>query len=238
MLTVKGIHRMGQQAESQSGSRRERLKREREDRILDAAAEVFATKGFHQATIREIALAADVADGTIYNYFTDKADLLIGIMARLAEVERLPDELLHALNGDPRGFFVAAFRHRLQRMTEGQQMLRAILPEVLVNEELRAEFQQHYILRITELLERYVEAQIRLGQIRAVDVPLTVRLVIATFIGLLFMRSFGDEPLLANWNLVPQALAVLVFDGLNPEWEKLAGVAQRPACALGDGDVA
>jgi AcrR family transcriptional regulator len=227
---------MAQQAESQPGSRRERLKREREDSILDAAAEVFASKGFHQATIREIALAADVADGTIYNYFADKADLLIGIMARLAEVERLPDELSHALKGDPRGFFVEAFRHRLARMTEGQQMLRAILPEVLVNEELRAEFHQHYIARITELLERYVHAQIRLGQIRAVDVALTVRLVIATFIGLLFMRSFGDEPLLSNWDLVPESLAVLVFDGLNPEGDKLAGAGQRPACAFMAGD--
>jgi AcrR family transcriptional regulator len=215
---------MAQQGDIQLESRRERLKREREDRILDAAAQVFASRGFHQATIREIALAADVADGTIYNYFTDKADLLIGIMTRLAEVERLPDELLVALKGDPRSFFVAAFRHRLERMTAGQQMLRAILPEVLVNTELRALFQA-YIVRISKLLDRYVQAQIRLGQIRAVDAALTVRLVMATFVGLLFMRSFGDELLLSSWENVPKALAVLVFDGLNPEYEDPGGTA-------------
>jgi AcrR family transcriptional regulator len=217
---------MTQQGESQPGSRRERLKQQREDRILDAAAEVFASKGFHQATIREIAVAADVADGTIYNYFTDKSDLLIGIMARLAEVERLPDELLLALRGDPRDFFVAAFRHRLKGITAGERMLRAILPEVLVNQELRALFQR-YILRITQLLERYVQAQIRLGQIRAVDAQLTVRLVIAAFVGLLFMRSFGDDILLCNWDLLPQALAVLVFDGLSLERRDPPDAAQQ-----------
>ena len=67
---------MSNLAEDQSLSRRDRQKREREARILDAAAAVFAQKGFHQATIRDIAELADVADGTIYNYFDNKLDLL------------------------------------------------------------------------------------------------------------------------------------------------------------------
>ena len=68
---------MSDVAGNQPMSRRERLKQEREARILEAAAAVFARKGFHQATIREIAELADVADGTIYNYYADKRDLLV-----------------------------------------------------------------------------------------------------------------------------------------------------------------
>ena len=198
-------------------SRRERIRQEREVQILGAAASVFSGKGFHQATIREIAELADVADGTIYNYFDSKADLLIGIMTRLAEVEQLPDELAQALHGCPREFFVAAFRHRLERMQQGQQMLRAVLPEVLVNPELRERFYQGYVLRIAGLLEKYVQAQVDQHQVKPVNVQMTVRMVMGLFIGLLFMRSLGDGPLLAAWDQVPEALAVLLFDGLSQE---------------------
>src|SRR5438067_11510326 len=46
-------------------------------RIMDAAIKVFAERGFHSATVAEIARAAGVADGTIYLYFKSKDDLLL-----------------------------------------------------------------------------------------------------------------------------------------------------------------
>jgi TetR/AcrR family fatty acid metabolism transcriptional regulator len=208
---------MSDSAQNGSISRRERLKREREERILDAAAAVFAQKGFHKATIHEIAQLADVADGTIYNYFADKSDLLIGIMTRLAEVEQLTGELAQAIKGGPRDFIVAAFRQRLGRIVQGQEMLQAILPEVLVNHGLRQRFYQEYVLRLATMLEQYLRGQIERGRIRPVNVPLTVRMVQGMFVGLLFMRILGDEPLRSGWADVPETLATLVFDGLSPE---------------------
>jgi len=50
---------------------------EKRARILDAAIKVFAERGFHTATVAEIARAAGVADGTIYLYFKGKDDLLL-----------------------------------------------------------------------------------------------------------------------------------------------------------------
>ena len=207
---------MSSPVQSQPMSRRERLKREREARILDAAATVFARKGFHQATIREIAKLADVADGTIYNYFDNKFDLLVGIMARIAELEQLPGELVQALQGDVRDFFVTAFQERMGRIEQGQEMLQAVLPEVFVNPDLREQFYRQYVLRISKLLEQYLQAQIELGHMRAVNVPLTVRMVQGMFVGLLVLRILGDEPLRSGWEDVPEVLATLVYDGLKP----------------------
>ncbi|MGD2206256.1 MAG: TetR/AcrR family transcriptional regulator [Anaerolineae bacterium] len=197
-------------------SRRERLKREREERILDAATAVFAEKGFHQATIRDIAQLADVADGTIYNYFDDKFDLLIGIMSRIAEVEQLPEELRDALEGSARDFFVTAFCHRLGRIEQSEEMLRAILPQVLINPELRERFYQQYVLRVAALLEQFVRGQVERGRIRPVNVPLATRLVQGIFVGILFMRILGDEQLHSGWEEVPELLATMIFDGLSP----------------------
>lgn len=60
--------------------------------ITDAAIEVFADKGFHQARVSDIAKRAGVADGTIYLYFKNKEDLLLSIF------EQKMDELLAGLD--------------------------------------------------------------------------------------------------------------------------------------------
>ncbi len=44
--------------------------------ILKAAIKVFASQGFFGARTREIAKAANLSEGTIYNYFENKEDLL------------------------------------------------------------------------------------------------------------------------------------------------------------------
>jgi len=46
-------------------------------RILDAAAAVFAEKGFFNSRIADIADRADVADGTVYLYFKNKEEILM-----------------------------------------------------------------------------------------------------------------------------------------------------------------
>ncbi|MFP4193437.1 MAG: TetR/AcrR family transcriptional regulator [Desulfobacterales bacterium] len=43
---------------------------------MTAAIKVFAEQGFHQATVSQVAKEAGVADGTIYLYFKNKADIL------------------------------------------------------------------------------------------------------------------------------------------------------------------
>ncbi len=48
-------------------------------RILKAAEKMIAEKGFNNTTISEIAGQAEVAEGTVYEYFKNKEDLLLSI---------------------------------------------------------------------------------------------------------------------------------------------------------------
>ena len=114
---------------------------------------------------------------------------------------------------------IAISRHRLARVQRGQELLQAVLPEVLVDPELRQRFYRQYVLRIATLMEHYVQARIELGHVRPVDVPLTVRVVQGAFIGLLILRMLGDEPLQSRWDDVPEVLGTLVFDGLGVAME-------------------
>ncbi len=51
-------------------------------KIIAAAVEVFAEKGFFKARISDIAGRAGVADGTIYLYFNNKYDILISLFEK------------------------------------------------------------------------------------------------------------------------------------------------------------
>ncbi len=47
--------------------------------LLAAAGQVFSARGFHETRMAEIAVAAGVGKGTIYEYFEKKEDLLAGL---------------------------------------------------------------------------------------------------------------------------------------------------------------
>jgi AcrR family transcriptional regulator len=49
-------------------------------RLLDAALEVFAQRGFDTATLDEVAAAAGLSKGAIYSNFTSKDDLFFAMM--------------------------------------------------------------------------------------------------------------------------------------------------------------
>lgn len=72
-------------------SRRELKKLQARRRIFDAAFQLFLEKGFDATTVEEIAERADVAKGTVFNYFPRKASFL----AALAEdwTARIEEEL-------------------------------------------------------------------------------------------------------------------------------------------------
>jgi TetR/AcrR family fatty acid metabolism transcriptional regulator len=57
-------------------------KNDKAGRILDSALNVFAAKGFQSATIQEISKSATVSEGTIYEYFNNKEDLLFSTLER------------------------------------------------------------------------------------------------------------------------------------------------------------
>ena len=53
--------------------------REMVDRILEAAARIFAEQGYHGTTTNHVAEAAEVSVGSLYQYFPNKDALLVGL---------------------------------------------------------------------------------------------------------------------------------------------------------------
>ncbi|MBN2382264.1 TetR/AcrR family transcriptional regulator [bacterium] len=66
--------------------RKQREKEQRRNAIIDAAERIFFSKGWDNATIEEVADAAELSKGTIYLYFKTKEDLYLAIHLRGQEI--------------------------------------------------------------------------------------------------------------------------------------------------------
>src|SRR6266700_407811 len=180
----------------------------RRKQILDAATQVFAEKGFHRATIKDIARVAGIADGTIYTYFPSKTEVLLGILHRLNESAEREQHL--------RSFFTAYLRKRMALLWPNAEVFQAVLPEMLVNEQLRELYYQQVLVPTFTVAEHSFQAQHGAGQVRSLDVSLTVRAIAGLLLGLLTLQLLGDEVIAQRWEELPEVLTSLLFDGLQP----------------------
>lgn len=89
--------------------RRERNKRDKAERIKQAARTLFAQHGVEATTIRQIAEAADIGLGTVFSYAANKEDLLVlifreevgvAVARAFANVPKKPvlDQVLHVFD--------------------------------------------------------------------------------------------------------------------------------------------
>ena len=83
-------------------TRKERDRQLRQQDILKGAEHVFAVKGFHNATIQDIARDAQYATGTIYLYFKDKEALYLALLEKkIRSMLSLIQEKVARVSGTP-----------------------------------------------------------------------------------------------------------------------------------------
>jgi TetR/AcrR family fatty acid metabolism transcriptional regulator len=80
--------------------------------ILKGAESIFAKKGFHEATISEIARKSKVSEATIYEYFSSKEELLFSIPAQTThQYEKKNREILKYIQGATSKLRFLIYRH-------------------------------------------------------------------------------------------------------------------------------
>ena len=176
------------------------------DRLLQAAAEVFAEKGYERAGVAEIARRAGVTTGAIYNRFGGKAELLLE-----AVDHHVPRSLDNVLNGasESAGRLPATKvlstlgDHLLDDLDGGHGLFLEAMVAARRDPELAA-----------RLRERVADEGRRLGKLvdegtsdglldPDLDQQAVVRLAHAIGFGMLLTRSMGlDLPDPDHWHVV------------------------------------
>jgi AcrR family transcriptional regulator len=117
---------------------------DRRRQILDAATAVFCQYGYARARTRDIAAAAGFSEGTIYNYYASKRDILTGLAQRVVD-DTMPGLVAQLAGGSGGDWLPGLLDDRLTVLERNLPLLHALLPELLVDEELRRVFLQSVI---------------------------------------------------------------------------------------------
>ena len=178
-------------------SKKEELVQKRSVQILEAAARVFAQKGYHAATTKEIAAQAGVSEGTIYNYFHSKEDLLLSIPRLISETTVLPalSQMLATpiTSGEEEEKLLTivldnAFQN-LQRNVDFLKVLFSTLPTM--DEETLEEYLRRMPLWLAQVLEEFLQTRIAQGVYRPMDTTVVAR----AFMGMIVMFVLTQEVL-------------------------------------------
>jgi AcrR family transcriptional regulator len=134
------------------GGRDGRERRDRREDILQTSLHLFAEKGFHGTSMRDIARTADITEGLIYHYFESKRDLFRAIIDEysfLSLLRTLPDL---AAQLDLRALLIVLARGFFDVLRQNKEITRLLLQEVQVfPEEKEAFFVDAFKESITEL---------------------------------------------------------------------------------------
>lgn len=203
-------------------SRRERRIAARKHDILHAAAKVFSEKGYHRATMKEIAQEADIAAGTIYNYFGGKENLLLEIIDQLSERNQRAPQAEEALKYSYREIVTHGMLERMRHIdAHYYTMFLAVLPEILSTPDLRKRYYELFIKTSIEVGEKHVDARKNRGEVRDdLDTAIIVRLMHGLWLGVSIMMLLGDDELQRAWH-DPERFATAVvstmLDGVTPK---------------------
>ena len=154
--------------------------------LIEAAYQLFNNKGYHATSMRDIADAAGLALGGIYNHFQSKEDIFVAmLMERHPFLEILPE--LEAAQGETVEALVRdAARRMIAKLDQQPLFLNLIFIEVV-------EFKSKHIPQLFEMffppmlgfVQRFQQAR---GPLREIPLPVILR----SFVGVFFSFVITD----------------------------------------------
>lgn len=201
---------------------------DRADRILDAAATVFARDGFAAARMEDVATEAGLSKGTVYLYFDGKEQLIDALVDRLVgwEVRRL--EQVAAADGpilDRLLGFVSGYAADVAAAGELGPVVLEVYARAgragTIQQTLRRSFEAY-----VAALQALVAAGVERGELRATDARVVALEIAALLEGIVLL-----------WLVDPTAVAVdqvaeqgvrLLLEGLRIEAGEASPAARPP----------
>jgi AcrR family transcriptional regulator len=177
------------------GSRRVRKKVKTRARILETAIEMFSAQGIDHATVDEIAAAADVGKGTIYNYFPAKEDIVIAFLVEFErKVQAEAAQLVH--KGRTLESILTTFvRFQLTLKEPHHPFVRVFLTQMFARTSAFLPWMQQLQTVIDPTLEQLFNGLRKRGLLRAdIDLPKRIEVFKVMQLGLTALWAIEGPP--------------------------------------------
>lgn len=135
--------------------------KEKKQRIIKSAKEVFQKQGYLKTSVQDMVDAAGISKGTFYNYFTSKEELAIVIFKQEYSVLHQRLEYTMAQDGAKKDNFTECLKIIIHFYTENGEILNITFSQTMIDDDFNA-FLQNVRLKNMEwvkyqLLEVYGE---------------------------------------------------------------------------------
>ncbi|HTP11595.1 MAG TPA: TetR/AcrR family transcriptional regulator [Anaerolineae bacterium] len=148
--------------------------------IIDAAYQLFLQNGFHGTSMRDIARAAGIALGGIYNHFDTKEDIFLAMMAERHSFMNIAPALQAARGDTVEELVCDAATKMIEALGQSQNLVSLMfIEQVEFNGKHIHQLIKQFYPGLKEFVERLTQVE---GALRPIPKPVLLRV----FIGLFF----------------------------------------------------
>ncbi len=201
-------------------TRKDREKQMRQQEILQAARQIFLQKGYHEATLEEIARQAEFGKGTIYNYFSSKEDLLFALVDQMMDNFHLLAQTAMDHEGETVRQLYTRFAHAvIAHARENSALIHFLMREMkrlsLDHRENQKLSFKTRVRQIWQILAKPLEKEQQAGLIKDMD-PLFLASMFDGMLRFFCMNHFGplQFPRHLDADQAVQTLITLFFEGI------------------------
>ncbi len=172
---------------------------EKQQKIVEAAIQMFAEKGYASTSTNEIAKAAGVAEGTIFRHYGSKENLLLSVIVPflLNSVPTIADDFIKEVLSKPfqsfESFLTALIKDRLEFVSENKEIFKILVAELLHRDDLREQlisfFGQSPYQHVSAVFDTFKER----GELIDLPNPTLFRTMFTQVFGY-FMVRFALQP--------------------------------------------
>lgn len=164
------------------------------DRIMDAALNIFSTKGYHDTRMDEIVEASATSKGSIYFHFPNKERLFLALVDQFADL--LERRVVEAVEGEAEGMkrVQAALQACLDTFGRYRRPAKILLVQAVglgtLFEKKRLEVNDRFAL----LIKKYLDEAIQVGEIVPVDTEIVSYAWMGAIYGIVIRWVYTGEP--------------------------------------------
>ena len=157
-------------------------------KILTAAQELFQSTGFEATTTRDIAKAAEIATGTLFNYFPTKEAIVTTLVVESQSAKRASNEQHESLEEDLFAHIAAGLRLLKPYRTYLAPVLETALSPLAAahRDEVGQSLRTNHLERVVELARQY--------QLDAALTPVALQMYWTLYLGVLAFWTNDKSP--------------------------------------------